>query len=77
MKLTSEGDSPGDKKTGSGPVNEERNHENVENITVGGGESLDSDSMKDTEAAELNDLLTEKTKEVGITDDSQLMVLIR
>lgn len=77
MKLTSEGDSAGDKKTGSGPINEERNHENIENITVGGGEGLDSDNTKNTEAAELNDLLTEKAKEVGIMDDSRLMVLIR
>lgn len=53
------------------------NDENGGNIVGGGGEGLDTDSMKDTEAVEFYDLLTEKAKEVGIKDGSHLMVLIR
>ena len=39
---------------------------NDENIIVGGGEGLDTDGMKDIEAAEFHGLLTENAKEVGI-----------
>lgn len=43
---------------------------------MGGAEGLDMDSRKDIEAIELNDLLTKKAEEVGIKDDSHLMVLM-